>query len=257
MKILAITTSSNVCSVALLDDLKVIIENHITDTKTHSQKLMPLIDTILKSQNITINDIDLFACSIGPGSFTGVRIAVSTVKAFADVTNKPVVSVSSLEGLAHNVNKSYFKDETDLVCSLIDAKNDNVYFGLFEKFNDEKFDDKKFDDKTSTKENENHYRPIENVKAFNINQMIEYLDKKYSSRPIIFVGDGSVSYKYNILEKLPKSIFVMEALNSENSISIGKCAYYKYKQGLYGDSNSVTPLYLRKSQAERALEGEK
>ncbi len=247
MKILAITTSSKVCSVALLEDSSVILEKHITDAKTHSQKLMPLIDTILKKQNITINDIDLFTCSVGPGSFTGIRIAVATIKAFSDVTNKPVVPVSSLEGLAYNVNKSYFRDETNLVCSLIDAKNDNVYFGLFEKLNDN----------YTTKKRQYQYRPIEDFRTSNINEIIEFLDEHYSSTPIIFVGDGSVSHKYNILEKLPKSIFVMHAFNSENSMSIGECAYYKFKQGLYGDSNSITPLYLRKSQAERALEGEK
>jgi len=239
LKILAITTSSKVCSVALLNNLHVIIEDRIQDAKTHSQKLMPLIDNILKKQNMTINDIDLFVCSNGPGSFTGVRIAVSTVKAFADVTNKPIVSVSSLEGLAYNVNKSYFKKETDFVCSLIDAKNDNVYFGIFKRVGEDDFES------------------LEDFKALNINDVLDILEKKYSSSPIIFVGDGSVCHKYNILERLPKSIFVMDAFNPENSISIGKCGYYKFKKGLYGDSNSITPLYLRKSQAERALDGEK
>lgn len=239
MKILAITTSSNICSVSLLEDSNVLIEKHITDAKTHSQKLMPLIDKILKENNISLKDIDLYACSNGPGSFTGVRIAVSTVKAFADVTNKSIVSVSSLEGLAYNVNQSYFKKETNLVCSLIDAKNNNVYFGIFKKIG------------------ENDFEPLEDFNALNINELLDFLDEKYYSSPIIFVGDGAVCHKYNILSKLPKSIFVMEAFNGENSISIGKCGYYKFKKGLYGNSNSITPLYLRKSQAERALDGEK
>lgn len=239
MKILAITTSSNICSVSLLDDSNVLLERHLSDAKTHSQKLMPLIDTLLKEQNTSLHNIDLYACSNGPGSFTGVRIAVSTVKAFADVTNKPIVSVSSLEGLAYNVNQSYFKEKTDIVCSLIDAKNSNVYFGIFKKVG------------------ENNFEALENFKASNINEILEFLDEKYSSSPIIFVGDGAVCHKYKILEKLSKSIFVMDIFNGENSISIGKCGYYKFKKGLYGDSNSITPLYLRKSQAERALDGEK
>lgn len=239
MKILAITTSSNICSVALLEDSNVLMEKHISDAKTHSQKLMPLIDKVLKAQNISINDIDLYACSNGPGSFTGVRIGISTVKAFADVTNKSIISVSSLEGLAYNVNQSYFKHETDIVCSLIDAKNNNVYFGLFKKAGNYDFE------------------PLEDFKTSNINEIIDFLEQHYSSEPIIFVGDGAVCHKYNILSKLSKSIFVMESFNGENSISIGKCGYYKFKKGLYGDSNSITPLYLRKSQAERALDGEK
>ena len=79
---------------------KLIQEKHINDSKTHSEKLMPLIDEILKTNNVTLNDIDLFACGVGPGSFTGVRIGVSTIKAFVDSSNKPCVAVSSFESLA-------------------------------------------------------------------------------------------------------------------------------------------------------------
>ncbi len=87
MKILSIDTSSKICSVCLLEDDKIIKEINIDDGNTHSQNLMPLIDEIFKSTNLTLDNIDLLACSKGPGSFTGVRIGISTIKAFADVTN--------------------------------------------------------------------------------------------------------------------------------------------------------------------------
>ena len=135
MKILAIDTSSKVCSVAILEDNEVINEKHIENELTHSQKLMPMIDEILKECKLSLSDFDLYACSIGPGSFTGVRIGVSTVKAFCDVTNVKVIGVSSLESLAYNTLNSNIYDNTDIVCSMIDAKNDNVYCGVFKKEN--------------------------------------------------------------------------------------------------------------------------
>ena len=237
MKILAIDTSSNICSVCILEDDQVILKKDAVDSRTHSQKLMPMIDEVFKQTHLSLKEMDLLACCIGPGSFTGVRIGVATIKAFADSTHIPVVGISSLEGLAHNVQNSYFKDETNYVCSMIDAKNDNVYYGLF-------------------KEHDGKYQPIGKFSAKNIHTVIEELDTTISA-PIIFVGDGAIEHKYTILEKLKKSIFVVDAFHRPTSISIGQCAYYQYKQGHYGDSNSLSPLYLRKSQAERALEGEK
>ena len=127
MKILSIETSGKVCAVALTENEKLIKEEIIEDENTHSVKLMPLVDKLLKETNTDVNDIDLFACDIGPGSFTGIRIGVSTIKAFMDVINKKAVGVTSLEILAQNV------EEDGTICSLIDAKNENVYCGIFEK----------------------------------------------------------------------------------------------------------------------------
>ena len=84
MKILGIDTSSKRCTTCILEDNNVIAELHSDDEKTHSQTLMPLIDKMFTKTNLTLNDIDLLACSIGPGSFTGVRIGISTAKAFAE-----------------------------------------------------------------------------------------------------------------------------------------------------------------------------
>ena len=106
MKILAIDTSSKVCSVSILEDNNVIIEKHNDDEKTHSQKLIPLIDESFKESNLTLDEIDLLACSQGPGSFTGIRIGISTVKAFADVKHIPIIGVTSLESLAYNVSNT-------------------------------------------------------------------------------------------------------------------------------------------------------
>lgn len=236
MKILAITTSSKICSVAILEDKDLIIEKHIDDGATHSQKLMPMVEEILKESNLTLSDFDLYTCSVGPGSFTGVRIGVSTIKAFCDVTNVKAVSISSLESLAYNTLKSNFYDDTNIVCTLIDAKNDNVYCGIYQKENDS-------------------FTQLEDLYSKNINEILYILDK-YSSSSILFVGDGAIKHKYTILEKFSKTTFIEKELNDETATSIGKAAFDKYNKGIYGDSNCISPLYLRKSQAERTLEGE-
>ena len=198
---------------------------------------MPMLDELLKSCNLEVKDFDLYSCCTGPGSFTGVRIGVSTVKAFNDVTQIPIASVSSLESLAYNALDSKFCNESNLVCSILDAKNDNVYYGLFEK-NGESF---------SEKEKQN---------AKNIDEMIETL-KDYYSSPILFIGDGVNVHKEKLIQSFSKAIFVEDKYNVQTAVSVGKAGFIHYKQGSFGDSNSITPLYLRKSQAERALEGEK
>ena len=126
MKILAISTSSNKLSVALLEDDNVIKELNILNQKTHSEKLMPFIQELFETTHFSLDDINLIACDIGPGSFTGIRIGVATVKALSQVKNIPVVGCSSLEGLAYNV-KGY-----DYICSIIDARNNQVYAAIFD-----------------------------------------------------------------------------------------------------------------------------
>lgn len=230
MKILAIDTSSKICSVSILEDKNVILEKHSDDEKTHSQKLMPLIDELFSETNLALNNIDLLSCCLGPGSFTGIRIGIATVKAFADAKNIPVVGVTSLESLAYNIQKN------GLIASLIDAKNDNVYYSLFS------FDGDK-------------YSQIGDYSADTIQNILDTLS--IYDDPILFVGDGAIAHKSKILSTIKNPNFASESENLQTSISIGKSAYTKFKLGLSGDSNSILPIYLRKSQAERQLDGEK
>lgn len=231
MKILAIDTSSSICSVAILEDKTVIIEKHNNDKKTHSQKLMPLIDDILKEANLSLDDIDLLACGQGPGSFTGIRIGISTVKAFADVKNIPIIGVTSLESLAYNIKQE------GLIASVIDAKHDNVYFGLYELKNET-------------------YKVICEPISDSINNVIDIL-KQYSDKMITFVGDGSVVHQTLITNQLNNCNFASENDNIQTSISIGKSAFDKYKSSSYEPEYTLSPIYLKKSQAEINLENSK
>lgn len=223
MKILAIETSGKVCAVALTENDKLIMEKIIEDENTHSVKLMPLINEVFKENNMYLSDIDLFSCDIGPGSFTGIRIGVSTLKAFLDAKNKKAVGVTSLEVLARNI------EEDGMICSLIDAKNDNVYYGLFEK-------------------NGKDYKQVEEFKFDNIDNIVNAFEDE--NKKIFFVGNGSIVHKDVIKSKLKNAIITEDKkINSVNARNIALVAFEKNGQAV--DSNNLSPIYLRKSNAER------
>lgn len=223
MKILAIETSGKVCAVALAENDKLIMEKIIDDENTHSVKLMPLINEVFKENNMYLSDIDLFSCDIGPGSFTGIRIGVSTVKAFLDAKNKKAVGVTSLEVLARNIK------EDGIICSLIDAKNDNVYYGIFEK-------------------NGKYYKQLAELKFDNIENILNAFEDK--NKKIFFVGNGSIVHKDVIKSKLKNAIITDEEnINNVNARNIALVAFEKKAQAV--DSNNLSPIYLRKSNAER------
>ena len=125
MKILSITTSSKICGVAILEDTNIIKEINLDNGLTHSEALMPLIKQIFEETNLTLWDMDLLISDIGPGSFTGIRIGIATIKAFADSLNIPSIGVSSLDSLTYN------SQNMGVICSLIDAKKNNVYCEIF------------------------------------------------------------------------------------------------------------------------------
>ena len=228
MKILSIDTASNLCTVAILEDKSCIKEIIVNDARNHSEKIMPVIEQTLQEAGLTLHDIDLIVCDKGPGSFTGIRIGVGTVLAFQDSLNIPCIGISALESLAYNVNQDGF------ICSLIDAKNGNVYYGLFEH-------------------KENQIFQIGALDFKNISDAISTLSSQiYANTPIYFVGDGAILNKDLIESAIHNGIFTDK--NNLNSYSLGIAGFISY---ISGQKPSVMPLYLRKSQAERALEEKK
>lgn len=212
MLILAISTSSKVCSVALLEDDKCIKELNIENQKTHSENLVPLIDELLKSCEKNISNVELIACDNGPGSFTGIRIGIATCKSIAEVNQISVISVTSLEALSYNITGN------TTLCSMIDARNNQVYCGVFDK---------------------NHNLIIPYI-ADDINVVINKLPKE----PISFVGDGIILH-----QKLLNGTFSNDV--NIHATNVGICAFNKYKKGFLETADSILPMYLRKSQAER------
>ena len=222
MKILSIDTSSKICSVSVLENEKLLKEYSVDNGLTHSETLMPIIKNTLNSLNLNLPYIDLIVCDKGPGSFTGIRIGVATAKAFCDSLNITTIGISSLEALAYNVSKN------GVICSLIDAKNDNVYAGVFEKI-------------------DNKYILRRNFSTENIDDLLnEFKETEYSTT---FVGDGAVFYKDKILKVLPNSQFVEN--NDLSSFNLGLAGLSHFQEN---DLCDILPLYLRKPQAERMLE---
>lgn len=168
MKILCIDTSSNLCSVAILEDTTLIKKLELNNGLTHSETLMPLIKQLLEESNLTLKDIDLLVSDIGPGSFTGIRIGVSTCKAFSDSLNIPCIGISSLDVLAYNIKND------GIICSTIDCKNANCYFALYECKN-------------------GAYFTLEEPCAKTVQEVSDLLNSKYSNEQIEFVGDGITS----------------------------------------------------------------
>lgn len=227
MNILAIDTASNICSVAILDDDKVIKELHINDKNTHSIKLMPLIKQLFDQTHLLLQDMNLLTCNKGPGSFTGIRIGISTLKAFSDVTNIPSIGVSSLKSLAYYANVS-----NGYSCSLIDANHGNVYCGIFELKNGiyKKVIPYFFDSISST------------------TSVLQKLNKK-----ITFCGNASIVYKDMIQSVLKKNAsFIDTSFYETSAINIGIAAFHKFTNSNL--ENTLLPLYLKKSSAEIELE---
>ena len=201
MKILSIDTSSKICGVAVLEDEKILKQISQNNGLTHSETLMPIIKNTLSDLNITLNEIDLIVCDIGPGSFTGIRIGVATAKAFSDSLNIKEIGISSLEALAYNVKPN------GVICSLIDAKNDNVYVGVFENI-------------------DGNYILRRNFSTENINDLLEeFKDSEYS---ITFVGDGAQVYK-NIIEATLTNKCILIEENDLSAYNLGLAGLNHFK----------------------------
>ena len=230
MKVLAIDTSGQNCSCCILDETRVIADFNISTGTTHSETLLPMINDMCHFCGLSINDMDAFACAVGPGSFTGLRIGIATIKGFALSLNKPVVGVSTLEGLAHNV--AHFDG---LICSVLDAKNNNVYAGIYARNNGKLI--LQGDYQTGT-----------------IDELLEVLHK--TSQNILFVGDGAISFQELIKNSLQeKAFFAPLHLTHQLSTSIAKIALEKALQNDFDSADHLMPMYLKKSQAEREAEG--
>lgn len=223
MKILVIETSSKICGVSILEDNVLIKKIELNNGLTHSESLMPTIEEIFKETNLTLKDINLIVCDIGPGSFTGIRIGVATAKAFSDSLNINCVGVSSLETLAYNVKDNGF------ICSIIDCKNDNCYYALYKYEN-------------------GIYSCIINPKADTIQNAISNLEQ--FSESIYFIGDGAIEYKSIISNSIKNAEFIDN--NSIDTYNLGLAGLNLYNSENY--NSDILPLYLRKPQAERQME---
>ncbi len=223
MKILSLDTTAEVCTSALCDGNKLVAEMTVNTGNTHSQTLLPVIEQILKISEMSIDDIDGFACSTGPGSFTGVRIGVSTVKGIAYGKDKPCVSISTLEALAYNLNGF-----DGIICPVMNARRNQVYNALFECKSGE-------------------LTRLCADRALSIDELDEELSDQ--SSPIYLVGDG-YDITFNGFKKT-SPCYVPERLRVQSAYSVARCALKKLEAGEKLTDSELVPIYLRPSQAER------
>lgn len=223
MKILAIDTSTTHSSCAVMNDNNIVGDFSINQSMSHNEILLVMVDEMLKKLNIDIEDIDLFVAVTGPGSFTGIRIGVTVVKALAMALNKPIVAVNTLEALSFGV----FSDKKKI--PLIDARGERVYYGVYEGIN-----------------NENIVAPA----LLTIDELLEEFSDKGE---FVFVGDCVNLYKDRILENKNFEITpaCLNSCISKNACVIGK---QKFERGDISDCFSLSPEYVRLSQAQRDLE---
>ena len=227
MKILSMSTATNNLSVALNDDAKIITEKNEFDQRNHSAHLDPLIAEILKENNLRLAEIDRFAVAIGPGSYTGLRIGVTTVKMFASILHKEVVGISTLQALAASC-----AEEGTLIVAGIDARNDNYFAGAYVNKEDDWGPECVIPD--------GHYH-IDTL----LSAVAEYCTDN-NLENVIYVGSGFEKQKEAIKKINIPFNFGTEKQNLVHGGLIGKLAVDAQPD----DPDQLLPNYLRRTQAE-------
>ncbi len=225
MRILAVDTATTSCSVAIVDKASLLSEFTLDREETHSKHLMNMIKAAVRMAGLNFSDLDGFAVTRGPGSFTGLRIGISTIKGLAVASEKPVVGVSSLKALALQVSYS-----RDLICPILDARKGEVYYSRYRFLSD-------------------HLRKQTKERVAPPDQAVDDLNES-----CLFVGNGALLYKEMILEKMGK--FASFAPLIQNTIRASTMAYLsmaKFENNDTDDIEKILPYYIRKSDAELNL----
>ncbi|MGN1146895.1 MAG: tRNA (adenosine(37)-N6)-threonylcarbamoyltransferase complex dimerization subunit type 1 TsaB [Lachnospiraceae bacterium] len=241
MRILALDSSGLVASVAVAEDDNLIAEYTVNYKKTHSQTLLPMLQTVKDMIDLDLSTIDAIAIAAGPGSFTGLRIGSATAKGLGLALNKPLIEVPTIAGLAYNL---YGTDK--LVCPLMDARRNQVYTGIYTFERGQEEGGSTYHLKTLTKQC-----------AVDISEMMEKLNGL--GREVIFLGDGVPVYCEQIARSLqvPYS-FAPAHCNRQRAAAVAALAKCYYEEGRTVNAKDHQPEYLRLSQAERErLEQEK
>lgn len=229
MKILAIDSSAVTASAAISENDVIIKSEFVNNGLTHSQTLLPMVKSVLESADLRLKDIDLFAATNGPGSFTGIRIGVCAIKGLAFAENKKCIGISTLEAIAANL-----ADEECIVVSCMDARRSQIYTATFECGGSQ-----------IKRLTEDEAAAIESI-ADRINSY---------NKKVYLAGDGA-KLAYGILKEKCANVFLpSEDKIYQNARQVCKLAYlYKDKAE---SSKELVPVYLRLSQAERELKKRK
>lgn len=227
MKIVAIDSSGLVASVAILDEEVITAEYTTNFKKTHSQTLLPMLDTIKEMTELDLKSVDAIAVAAGPGSFTGLRIGSATAKGLGLALNIPIIPVPTVDALSFNL-----WGVTDVICPIMDARRNQVYTGFYS-----------FDDSGK-------HTVIKEQFAEEIDKVVEELNNM--GRPVVFLGDGVPVYKekINSLIKVPVK-YAPAHMSYQSAGALASLAKMYLQEGKTQSADEHTPIYLRMSQAER------
>ena len=236
MLILAIDSTAKISSAALLRDGTPLGEVTLNTGNTHSETLLPSVEFLLSSARLTVADIDVFACAVGPGSFTGVRIGAATIKGLAFGRGQCCAAVGTLEALAERA-----ADMRGIVVPVMDARRDQVYTAVFDCA-----------DCTP--------RRLTPDDAMSVDELGELLTSHSAAsgidtagRMIYFVGDGYDLVHDRLASKLPNIADTPRDLRDHSALSAARAAHRRLASGelTLNDAGTLSPTYLRLSQAER------
>jgi len=216
-RILCVDTSSFICSVSVFENLSLISSNSTEVEKSHAKFIIQLIDQSLKDANIKINEIDAFAVSMGPGSYTGLRIGVSTIKGLCYSLEKPLISINTLEILSKSALNHINNYNNFFICPMIDARRMEVF----------------------TKMLDNDFNEVEKDKALILD------DKSFNDigggKLIYFFGDGS--NKFQKITNNKNFHFIDNIISS--SKHMGELANIKYENNQFENLTTFEPFYIK------------
>ena len=226
MKIMAFDSTAKRASVAVSEDDRLLAEFSIDNGLTHSELLLPMAEDVLRSLKLSFSDIEMYATSVGPGSFTGVRIGVSLIKGLAFGKDMPCVDVSTLEALAENL-----RGINGIVVPCMDARRNETYTAIFK----------------SHGEKMTRLTPDE---AISIVALAERL-KEYVGEDIYLVGDGYEPVVKGLSALGITTCNTPTLIRQQSAYSVARVAKRKYDTGGYTTDRKIAPTYLRVPQAER------
>ncbi len=214
--ILSIDTSTKVCSVALHQDGKLLAISELYTEKSHSGMLTTLCESVVKNAGFSLHDLDVFAVAKGPGSYTGLRIGVSTAKGFCFALDKPLLAVNTLEAMAFQVKGFY--DETYLFCPMIDARRMEVYCQVLD----------------------NQMNVIAETEAKIIDKLS--FSELLSEKKIVFFGDGAAKCQAEITHK--NAVFLHTEIHP-SAKTVGVLATKSFEKSLFENVVTFEPFYLK------------
>ncbi len=223
MLTLAFETATEVGSVCLYSDEKgLLAEVCLGPLVRHSQAIMVAVDFLLTHARIEINEIDFFSVSIGPGSFTGLRVGLSTAKGLSYGTSRPIVEVPTLEAMALSR-----VPERRLICAMLDARKKEVYAAVFS----------------------HNGQALERIVPEHVARVEKVIEE--IKHDCVFLGSGAVLYRERIKEAMKdRASFVVQPMDYPIARCVGFLGLARAKQGLLKDPSEVVPYYIRPSEAE-------